>query len=164
MDEQSNISKLVEALDLSPHPEGGFFKEVYRNDEEVRRKDGTVRSAGTAIYFLLPSGICTEWHRQASDEQWHFYEGDKLMLEVVDPKGSFRQLPLCSKLSADCSYQQIVPKNSWQRAYTTGTYSLVGCTVSPGFEFDEFEMIKPQQLADRHPEIAAQIKSNPFSD
>lgn len=164
MDEKSEISNIIETLDLSPHPEGGFYKEVYRSDEEVNRSDGSIRSAGTAIYFLLPSGICTKWHRLKSDEQWHFYEGEKLVLETVDPEGNFSQLPLCNKLSADCSYQQVVPKNCWQRAYSTGTYSLVGCTVSPGFEFDEFEMIEQYDLAERFPDIAAKIKNNPFSD
>lgn len=71
-----NVQEIVEQLDLTSHPEGGFYKEVFRSEEKVKLADGKSRSAGTGIYFLLPSGVCTNWHRVSSDELWHFYDGD----------------------------------------------------------------------------------------
>lgn len=161
---EGKIKDIIDKLDLSPHPEGGFYKEVYRSAEDVKRADGESRNAGTAIYFLLPAQICTNWHRVASDELWHFYEGDRLVLEIIDAEGNFSQLPLGNKLAADCSYQQLVAQNCWQRAYSTGIYTLVGCTVSPGFEFEDFEMKEPEELADDYPDIADNILNDPFSD
>lgn len=164
MDQKSEVKKIIERFSLTSHPEGGFYREVYRSEEDVKRADGESRNAGTAIFFLLPAEVCTNWHRVASDELWHFYEGDKLILEIIDADGNFRQLPLCDKLTADCSYQQSVPQSCWQRAYSTGAFSLVGCTVSPGFEFEDFEMIDAEELADDYPDIADNILNEPFSD
>jgi predicted cupin superfamily sugar epimerase len=160
----NKIKAIISALGLEPHPEGGYYKETYRSEKLVQRNGDKRRAAGTGIYFLLPGKVCTSWHRVTSDELWHFYEGDKLILEIIDPDGNFKQLPLCDKLSADCSYQRLVPQNCWQRAYSTGAYSLVGCTVTPGFEFEDFEMIEQEKLADRYPDIAEKIKNDPFPD
>lgn len=162
MDVNSRTQEIVDLLDLSPHPEGGYYREVFRSDEEVIRADGESRDGGTAIYFLLPSEVCTSWHRVRSDELWHFYEGVKLILEIISPDGNFRRLFLCDKLSADCDYQGLVPQNCWQRAYSTGAYTLAGCTVTPGFEFEDFEMTEKEELAKRHPNIAREIKKDPF--
>lgn len=164
MEEKTEIKELVNKLNLSPHPEGGYYKEVYRSKEDIKRSGGELRNAGTGIYFLLPAEICTSWHRVNSDELWHFYEGDRLILEVIDSDGEFKQLPLCEKLSAGCDYQRLVPQNCWQRAYSTGAYSLAGCTVTPGFEFEDFEMVEQEQLADWYPEIAEKITNDPFSN
>ncbi|MDZ7681402.1 MAG: cupin domain-containing protein [Fodinibius sp.] len=159
---QPTYKQIVDDLELSPHPEGGYYKEIYRSDHRVQRDEGAARSAGTGIYFLLPDQLCTNWHRVASDELWHFYRGDKLVLEIIDANGDFKQLLLADEIETDGSYQALVPRNCWQRAYSTGLYSLVGCTVSPGFEFDDFEMIEPEVLAERHPDIAEEITGDPF--
>jgi predicted cupin superfamily sugar epimerase len=161
MDHQPDVQKIIDVLDLKPHPEGGYFRETYRSDREVKCRDGVARNAGTGIYFLLPSQICTNWHRVSSDELWHFYKGDKLILEIIDTKGNFEQLTLGNDIT-DSGFQLLVPQNCWQRAYSTGRYSLVGCTVAPGFEFDDFEMIEQEVLAEQYPDIAYQITDLPF--
>jgi len=159
---QYDYKQIVDKLGLSAHPEGGFYKEMYRSKTSVHNDAGDARSAGTAIYFLLPAQVCTNWHRVSSDELWHFYHGDKLILEIIDADGQFKQLSLADEIEAEGSYQALVPQNCWQRAYSTGRYSLVGCTVSPGFEFEDFEMIEQDELAEQYPNIADSITNVPF--
>lgn len=155
--------QIIEALDLSPHPEGGYYRETYRSKQKIILPDGSERMAGTGIYFLLTEGELSDWHRVRSDELWHFYHGDSLALEIISHRGEFRQLRLGNDFSDGVALQQLVPQNCWQRAYSTGRYSLVGCTVSPGFEFEDFEMIKASELAQQFPDIADSIKATPFS-
>jgi len=156
-------SEIVKQLDLEEHPEGGYFRETYRGSEIVQGEDNKKRSAGTGIYFLLTEGICTNWHRVRSDELWHFYRGTQLVLEIIDDQGEFNQLLLGNELSEGSKFQQLIPKHYWQRAYSTGNFTLVGCTVSPGFEFEDFEMIEKDELAQKFPEISAKITRNPFA-
>lgn len=157
----SEMQNIIELLKLEPHPEGGFYKETYRSDEIVQSYRGE-RSTGTGIYFLLPQQVCTSWHRVTSDELWHFYKGDQLILEIIDGNGSFHRNYLHDNLKGDMVFQELVPQGCWQRAYSTGRYSLCGCTVSPGFEFEDFEMIKTDELATQFPGIASQITYKPF--
>lgn len=164
MANRPSAKEIIEKLNLEPHPEGGYYRETYRGNEEVKRGNGASRNAGTAIYFLLTSGVCTEWHRFGADELWHFYTGDKLVIETVDPEGNFKQFLLGEKITGDEHFQQLIPKHCWQRAYCTGQYSLAATTVFPGFEFDDLEMIDRQKLADRYPDNASNILHNPFSD
>lgn len=161
MSKKSNVEQIIGFLGLKPHPEGGYFKETYRSAEMVNLVSGDARNAGTGIFFLLPAGVCSDWHRVRSDELWHFYDGDKLKLEIINADGNFRQLTLGDDLP-NCSYQGLVPANCWQRAYSIGEYSLVGCTVSPGFEFDDFEMVDPKVLAGQYSDIASKIIADPF--
>lgn len=128
------------------------------------RQEGTERSAGTGIYFLLPAGVCTSWHRVDSDELWHFYEGDPLNLEILTDEGTFQQLSLGRMADEDARFQGLVPDRCWQRAYSTGAYSLVGCTVCPGFEFEAFEMIESEELAERYPDHRTAIMDDPFPE
>jgi predicted cupin superfamily sugar epimerase len=155
------VSQIIDELGLKTHPEGGYYRETYRSAEGVKRTNGNLRNAGTGIYFLLPSKVCTNWHRVDSDELWHFYQGDKLELEIINGQGDFEQRSLGDDLGT-CSHQELVPRNCWQRAYSTGAYSLVGCTVAPGFEFDDFEMIDQESLANQYPEIASSILDASF--
>ena len=123
--------QLIETLGLAPHPEGGWYRQVFKSGERVTRQaDGADRSALTTIYFLLVEGTFSEWHRVSSDEVWHFYEGDAL--ELLTRDGSTR-------LDADHRVH-VIRANEWQAARPLGAYALVGCTVGPGFEFDDFEM------------------------
>lgn len=162
MSKSRELQAIIEALDLSPHPEGGFYKEVYRSKTEVHAENKR-RAAGTGIYFLLPDGVCSDWHRVCSDELWHFYQGDELVLEFIDEQARFQRTVLSNKFSKHSVFQQLVPKDCWQRAYSRGRYSLVGCTVSPGFEFDDFEMIDAQKLADRYSDFRSEIIRNPVA-
>lgn len=154
--------QIIDELDLSPHPEGGYYKEVYRSEQDVTADNGNSYSAGTGIYFLLPEGVCTSWHCVSSDELWHFYYGDKLVLEVIDEERQFQQLELSNDFGGISDFNQLVPQNCWQRAYSTGRYSLAGCTVCPGFEFEDFEIIGSEQLAAEFPSLVNRIINDPF--
>lgn len=145
---------LIQALGLSPHPEGGFFRETHRSDLSVTRPDGIRRQASTAIYYLLETGDFSAWHRIASDELWHFYAGHPLDIHVL--QGSQCQTwRLGNPLETPgASFQHLVPAGAWFAAEpaaglptdTQPAYSLVGCTVAPGFEFSEFELANANDL------------------
>ncbi|MEO0773350.1 MAG: cupin domain-containing protein [Pseudomonadota bacterium] len=125
---------IIDALGLQPHPEGGHFRETWR-------ADGEGRAAGTAIYFLLEGGQINRWHKVDAAEIWHFYAGDPLLLRKSETDdGPAERHVLGPDLTSGAQPQVIIPPGWWQRAECTGAYSLVGCTVSPGFEFDHFEL------------------------
>lgn len=136
----AEIKKIIRQLELLPHPEGGFYKETWRSSESIKRKDNSVRPTGTAIYFLIPEGVKTHWHKVKSAEMWHFYSGDPLVLEIENKEDELEEIVMSANLSGGFVPQALVKPNQWQRAYSTGLYSLVGCTVSPGFDFDDFEI------------------------
>lgn len=122
---------LIDSLGLEPHPEGGWYRQVYKSDERVtRHRDSAERTALTTIYFLLIEGTESVWHRVQSDEVWHFYEGDALELRTPDR---------IVRLDED-NRVHVIRTGEWQAARPLGTYVLVGCTVGPGFEFEDFEM------------------------
>jgi predicted cupin superfamily sugar epimerase len=134
---------LISTLDLRPHPEGGYFREVFRSRLRVHPEDSRpARAALTTIYFLLPAGDVSRWHRVASDEVWHFYEGDPLQLLTIDAGTQQVEHYLLGGVSVDARPAHVVPAGVWQAAKTTGEYTLVGCTVAPGFEFDDFQMLR----------------------
>lgn len=134
--------ELIRELELSPHPEGGHFREVFRSPRHVRPADGRPdRSALTVIYFLLRQGEVSRWHRVASDEAWSWLEGDPLELFVAaDPAlpGAPQRL---GPVQGDARPVAVVPAGEWQAARSTGPYTLVTCMVGPGFDFADFQMI-----------------------
>jgi uncharacterized protein len=121
--------QLIDTLALEPHPEGGWYRQVFKSEAMVtRHADGASRSALTTIYFLLAAGSVSRPHRVSSDEVWHFYEGDALELTIGE-----------DVVVLDASHRvRVVPANVWQSARPLGEYALVGCTVGPGFEFEDF--------------------------
>ena len=123
--------ELIERLRLEPHPEGGWFRETWR-DPDV---DGR-RGNGTAIYFLLRAGERSHWHRVDAAEVWHHYAGDPLELSI----GRDRRVVLGLDLAAGEVPQAVVPAGEWQAARSLGAFTLVGCTVSPAFRFEGFEL------------------------
>jgi len=133
---------------LLPHPEGGYFAESYRALEGTA--DG--RSVATAIYYLLKSGEFSAFHRLRSDELWHFYDGDGLTLYLIDAGGAGRLVELGRGRNA--FLQALVPARTWIAARVTGTgaFSLCGCTVSPGFEFNDFELARRADLLASFPQ------------
>ena len=148
-------AELIRILGLRPHPEGGHYGEVFRSAVRVRPADRDVeRVALTTIYFLLAAGEWSRWHRVAADEAWHFYEGDALDLLWLDAGGGdlVRRVRLGPAASGTRPVA-VVPAGSWQAARPLGAYTLVGCTVAPGFEFADFTL-----LADR-PEDAARLRA-----
>ncbi|HTG43412.1 MAG TPA: cupin domain-containing protein [Verrucomicrobiae bacterium] len=135
--------ELIRELRLESHPEGGYFREIFRSPHEVKPLDErSARSALTTIYFLLLKGQHSRWHRVASDEAWHFYEGDPLVVSWIDEQNGGHDEVLAAN-SASSRPVCVVPAGCWQAAKPQGEYSLVGCTVGPGFDFQDFEMISP---------------------
>lgn len=125
--------EIVALLDLQPHPEGGHYREMFRDPREVEG-----RSVGTAIYFLLAAGEASRWHMVDAAEIWHFYLGAPLELSLAG--GVESRVRLGPDLSAGERPQAVVPAGVWQTARSLGDWSLVGCTVAPGFSFDGFVM------------------------
>jgi predicted cupin superfamily sugar epimerase len=146
------IDELVRALGLQPHPEGGYYKETYRARLRVETPRGT-RAAGTAIYYLLPRGEFAAWHQVASDEVWHFYDGASLTLYLLGDPG-LETVVLGREVKRGEQPQVIIPAGVLQAAVPQGDYSLVGCTVAPGFDFADWEMPSRAQLTARYPEHA----------
>jgi uncharacterized protein len=139
---------LIRELALVPHPEGGYFGEVYRSPTMVEPADGRgSRSALTTIYFLLPSGSVSRWHRVLSDEVWHFYEGAPLELWVASPDGNNVRHWRLGPLAPGQQPVQTVSAGCWQAARSAGDYSLVGCTVAPGFDYRDFALAADQPNA-----------------
>ena len=145
----------IEKLELLPHPEGGFYKETYRSES----RDGA-RAAATEIYFLIQSNNVSKFHRIDADEMWHFFAGDPLNVHMIDQDGEYdvhRLGPIPDKGQV---FQAVVPTGVWFGADVAigGDYSLVGCTVAPGFEFSGFELAERNDLTRRFPEHDAIIK------
>lgn len=136
---------LIAKLSLLPHPEGGYYREVYRSVSQVQPGgDRPQRSALTTIYFLLTEGQYSRWHRVLSDEVWHFYEGEPLELFWLDTDKDERTQALLGPVqggSEQCPVQT-VPAGCWQAARSTGAYTLAGCTVAPGFDFADFSLLE----------------------
>jgi uncharacterized protein len=130
-----SAADVIRMLDLKPHPEGGHYRETFRDD----RGEGE-RAASTAIYFLLAAGEVSRWHRVDAVEIWHWHAGAPLSLSIAPPKGAASETILGSNLSAGERPQGIVPAHYWQSAKSLGAWTLVGCTVAPGFLFETFEL------------------------
>ncbi len=126
---------IIAQLGLKPHPEGGHYRETFRDS----RCDANGRAFSTAIYFLLARGERSHWHRIDAVEIWHYHAGSALTLQIADDSGN-RSVRLGTDLAAGELPQAIVPAHAWQAAESTGDWTLVGCTVAPGFDFAEFEL------------------------
>ena len=131
---------LIRDLQLAPHPEGGFFRRVYESAKRTE-VNGIERPALTAIKFLLPEGVVTRWHRVDADECWHWQQGGVLELRMLDPQA--RSLHVCRLGAAEAGEppMQVVPAGWWQAARPLDSYTLVACTVSPGFVWDQFALM-----------------------
>lgn len=138
------IDGLIESLQLEPHPEGGFYRQIYKSPMTVVEGERS-RAALTIIHFLLPAGQISRWHRVTSDEVWTFLRGEKLRLHCFDGSAA-RGVVLDAN-----SPIQVVPAGEWQAAEPLGAYALVACFVAPGFEFDDFAMM-PEETAAKLPE------------
>ena len=153
-------AELIAMLGLSPHPEGGYYGELYRSSTTVDPADGRgPRPALTSIYFLLPEGSVSRWHRVQSDEVWHFYEGAPLDLWTASPEGDQVDQYRLGPIEGDQRPVWTVPAGRWQAARSAGSYTLVGCTVGPGFDFRDFVLAGEQPavgsvLRARHPALA----------
>jgi len=151
----SSAQDLIAAFGLQVHPEGGYYRETYRSD---RKLEG--RSVSTAIYFLLPKGSKSRLHRLKSDELWHFHLGGPLVVCEIAPDGRVEETALGPDVRAGQRLQHVVRAGRWfgARLADGAEHALVGCTVAPGFEFDDFEMGDREALMRQYPAASKLIR------
>lgn len=155
MPESSASARWIRELGLAPHPEGGWYREIYRSPETI---PGSERNVCTAIYFLLERGNFSAFHRINSDEMWHHYDGDGVDVHVLEPGGAYRRLSLGT--GAGRQPHAVVPAGCWFAAEVAegGTFALAGCTVAPGFDFADFELADGVELSACHMQHAELIR------
>ena len=136
VDPTLSAEEIVDLLKMQPHPEGGFYAETFRDDVT----DAQGRAASTLIYFLLPDGVVSRWHKVDAVETWHWYAGAALELSISLDGNDKHVIRLGNDLVVGERPQGIVPREAWQQARSLGEWTLVGCTVAPGFQFEGFEM------------------------
>jgi hypothetical protein len=161
-----NAQYWIEKLRLEPHPEGGYFRQSYRSDVLIAREAlptgfAGSRAASTAIYFLLEGKNFSAFHRLQSDEIWHFYIGEPLEVHVIAAAGEYSRIVLGQNSEAGQVLQAVVPSGCWFASHVADwkSFALVGCTVAPGFDFDDFEMGKRAELLNSYPQHAKLIQS-----
>jgi predicted cupin superfamily sugar epimerase len=147
MESMNKAQNLITHYNMQPHPEGGFYKETYRSQHS------------TGIYYLLGKGDKSSLHRIKSDELWHFYEGDSLIVVELTQDGGFKETRLGRNLEKGEIFQYVVPGGVWFGAYLPddSQYALVGCTVSPAFEYKDFEMGNKAELLKNYPQAVSVI-------
>jgi predicted cupin superfamily sugar epimerase len=158
--------ELIRLLNLQPHPrEGGWFRETYRAGDQIPvsglpTRYGTPRSAGTAIYYLLTPDMLSPLHRLASDEIFHFYLGSPVRMLQLFPDGQGKTVVLGSDVAAGQSPQTVVPQGVWQGSFLEpgGSFALLGCTVSPGFEYADYEEARREALVAQYAAFADMIR------
>ena len=157
----ARAAQLIATLGLQPHPEGGFYREVFRSSRTVAPQDDRGnRSALTNIYFLLTADTWSRWHNVRSDEAWHLYEGGPLELLEMDASArALERHQLAAAGSESGEPTHVVAAGRWQAARSLGPYALMGCTVGPGFDFADFRMLSDDEglakvVRDAHPELS----------
>lgn len=152
-----DVQYWIEKLELLPHPEGGFYKSTFQSEELLSDKD---RRLFTSIYFLLRSEDISHFHRLKSDELWYFHGGSSLTVHVIDPSGEYREMKLGLNIDNGEMPQVLVPKGSifGSSVMEEETFSLVGCMVSPGFDFEDFELFSQEELLNLYPQHEKIIK------
>ena len=158
-------NQLIQKYNLQPHPEGGWYKQTYKSKERIDadalpERFGEKRAFSTAIYFLLEKGNFSAFHRIRSDECWHFYAGDPLVIYIIEQNGELKIISLGNDLEKGHSFQYVVPANCWfaSRPAPGSEHCFVGCTVSPGFEFEDFELADQTELSVMYPQHKSIIK------
>lgn len=149
----------MDKLQLIPHPEGGYYRQTYRAELTLEKAAlppafGSSRAVATAIYFLLQGTDFSAFHRLRSDEMWHFYAGGALVVHVISEDGLHSEIPLGSNAEAGEVFQAVVKAGCWfgSRLHDPKEFALVGCTVSPGFDFADFELAKRDELVRHYPQ------------
>lgn len=147
----------IQKLELQKHPEGGYFREIYRSGEMFSidpPKKNLKRNASTSIYFMLEGKQKSKFHRLKSDELWHFYDGSSTKIYVIDEEGKLSEFVLGRETENGEMFQVVIKKNTWFAAEVIDSisFTLIGCTVSPGFDFSDFELADRTQLLDKFPD------------
>lgn len=159
----ANAKYYIQKLGLQKHPEGGWFREVYRSPEIIEQQSLDNRFSGsrnisTSIYFLLEEGDFSAFHKIKSDETWHYYDGGMIEVYSISPSGKLIIHKLGLNIENGELPQITIPAGEYFAAKPTSEFTLVGCTVAPGFDFEDFEMPGKQELTDRFPEQIEIIK------
>ncbi len=156
--QEKKVEEIISHYQLTPHPEGGFYRETYRSDEVIPvhcLPEGfmAARNVCTAILYLLKAGDFSALHRIRQDEMWHFYLGGALRLVMISPEGRFTEVLLGQDMAAGEYVQYVVPAGYWfgARPVKGSPFSFVGCTVAPGFDFKDFELAKRAELLEQFP-------------
>jgi predicted cupin superfamily sugar epimerase len=156
----------VNKLDLQKHPEGGYFKEIYRSEETISAEGLPVRyneerNFGTSIYFLLPGTEFSAFHRLKTDEIWHFYHGSSLTIHIINKEGNYIQKKLGPNWEQNEHFQVLLPARNWFGAMVNNpnSYTLMGCTLAPGFDFRDFELGIQENLLNLYPQYSSIIKA-----
>lgn len=159
------IQSIIQKLDLEPHPEGGYYKETYRSEGIIKNENLTSEFKGdrnycTSIYFLLTSDNFSAFHKINQDEMWHYYKGTPIKLHIISSEGIYSNVIIGNNIEDGEFPQFVVKAKDWFAAevLNPNTYSLVGCTVSPGFDFRDFKLAQRNQLAKLFPDHKALIK------
>ena len=159
-----SANELVSFYNLQPHPEGGYYVQTYKSEETISSSALPARFEGdrffsTAIYFLLEQKQFSAFHRIKSDELWHFYTGVGLHIYVIHPDGKGQILKLGADIQNGFSFQHLVPAGCWfaSAPVADNSFSFVGCTVSPGFDFNDFELAEKESLLKEYPQHAVWI-------
>lgn len=155
----------IKKLGLEKHPEGGWYREVYRSNETIKNEHLPERFSGerhhsTSIYFMLTSDTFSAFHRIKQDELWHFYAGSTVTIYMIDNEGGYSEIMLGDNLDNGDVFQCVIPKGVWFGASVNlpDSFSLVGCTVAPGFHFDDFELAKRRELLLNFPQYKGIIE------
>ena len=158
------VKDYIKQLDLLPHPEGGYYKETYRSAEVIPQSGlpqsfSSARNFATAIYFLIKKNNFSALHKIKSDETWHFYAGDALEVIEITEEGTLIKTTVGNNIDGGEVFQYTVKANTWfgSRVKEGGNFSLVGCTVAPGFDFEDFEMASRVQLVIKYPDMKSTI-------
>ncbi|MDN5285013.1 MAG: hypothetical protein JWR38_1287 [Mucilaginibacter sp.] len=154
--EIQDVAYWIKHLNLQPHPEGGYYKEVFRSEQEISRKSSAdFKQACTSIYYLLEGADYSGFHRLASDEIWYFHKGAPLNIHVIDVHGSYFKHELSDSGNGNLSVAILA--GSWFAAEIPAKngFTLVSCAVAPGFDFNEFEMAKRNELVSQYPDHAS---------
>lgn len=167
---KSTADYYIQKLELTSHIEGGAFKEIYRSDLILSQANLTSyhkgnRNVSTAIYFLLKEGQFSAFHKIASDEMWHFYDGDPLCIYEITNSGILTKHLLGRDIDNGQSFTCVIKAGSWfgSRCEVKDGFSLVGCTVAPGFDFEDFELAEREELSKEFPDYISLIKELTYS-
>jgi hypothetical protein len=154
-----SIEQIIRELKLVPHPEGGYYRETYRSkmmisEKELGKPFEGSRNVSTCIYFLLTKDVFSAFHKINQDEIWHFYDGNPIHLHMISPEGEYSCVTIGRDFSKGEVPQYMVPAGYWfgSRLAENKAYSLLGCTVSPGFDFKDFDLPSRNELTDRFPQ------------
>lgn len=159
MTDYRTVNYWVKKLSLKSHPEGGYYSEIYRSGETIFKEHLPERYSGnrcfcTSIYYLIVGGKVSKFHKIKSDEIWHFYDGETIEIHIIDEIGNYKKIKLGRNPENNEQFQAVIKRNSWFGAIVVNDkdYSLIGCTVVPGFDFEDFELADRNKLLKKYPD------------